>query len=400
MTADTIACPYCNSLLPRPQTSGPRLTCPRCGESFPYSGGEAAPADASPAIPVQAQPKGRANRRLAFAVLGGMGLMALLSLTYALATVEWRRRNDPKELPSAPVETRPVPPADWAALAYLPPDCNLVLGLNVAGAQRTVAGQAFLAKPQLGNTGVSLDVVERAIGLKRDELDHVVFAFRLDDWRMVLVARTRRPYDKDAVRKALNCNRHTEAAGRTLYHFTLERLKAPAVLWSPDDQTLVVGLLPKDVAAIPNAPTAGSQLPSPLRELLRQETAAADVFWTAGHVNKLDGAQALLEKLLGEDAGAAAAAIRTFVVHVSLDGELRLGGAALCLDDDGAAALRKALAKLKANEGAYLKLLGPGSGGEKVAKALADSFEIKGEGTRVTLRAVADEAVVKQALAD
>src|SRR5262245_44395194 len=34
MTAETRACPYCNSLVPLPAGGPSRLECPRCGETF------------------------------------------------------------------------------------------------------------------------------------------------------------------------------------------------------------------------------------------------------------------------------------------------------------------------------------------------------------------------------
>lgn len=95
-------CPYCNAVVPIPASSaaGDRLSCPRCGDSFPYR-----PADSDGRA--QAQPSHStsrselaetqtrlSNRAVAAVVLGVMALMAVLGLVMALQTTALRRAHD------------------------------------------------------------------------------------------------------------------------------------------------------------------------------------------------------------------------------------------------------------------------------------------------------------------
>src|SRR5262249_42625819 len=106
MLPEPLTCPYCNARVPVPVAagSGRRVQCPRCGEPFPWrqpAGGAApdrngSPDDSlqpgrSPAPPPTATPW--SNRAILRVVLGVMGLMALIGLTYALWTYDFRNRN-------------------------------------------------------------------------------------------------------------------------------------------------------------------------------------------------------------------------------------------------------------------------------------------------------------------
>ena len=107
---DTPFCPYCNAATPLPPgtRTGQRVVCPRCGESFPWRGavwedGTLPPprtAESLPAVPfrppapVKAAPRRPSNALVAVAVLGGMALLALVAMTFALQTVGVRRDHD------------------------------------------------------------------------------------------------------------------------------------------------------------------------------------------------------------------------------------------------------------------------------------------------------------------
>lgn len=115
-----MTCPFCNSSVPLPPGTQPgqRLTCPRCGEAFTYRGPtvsealqarpsapppslgrdveegiQAAPPARRPLLP-PAAPRRRSNVLVALAILGLMGLVALVAWSYALETVEVRREHD------------------------------------------------------------------------------------------------------------------------------------------------------------------------------------------------------------------------------------------------------------------------------------------------------------------
>src|SRR5947209_5113719 len=102
MNTAVLACPFCNAEVPVAPglPSGPKVTCPRCGEAFalrqpttdvrrPGLVANNAPAThlapTSSPIPQLPRPSKRsANRRVAALVVGVMVLMAGLGLTYAL----------------------------------------------------------------------------------------------------------------------------------------------------------------------------------------------------------------------------------------------------------------------------------------------------------------------------
>jgi len=340
------------------------------------------------------------NRRLAATVLGCMALMALLSFGYAMYTVDFRRNNDPKALPTVLALEAPLPPAKWRALDYLPTGCNLVVGIQVARARETPVGQAFLAQTDLGKLGFGLADIERATGLKAEELDHVIIGARLDA-QLVMVARTKQAYDVRRIRTALKARSGAPVGNRTIYYFDLERPKVPAVLWlAEEDRMVVASILTKEgIASIPNPPVNDSgQLPPALEAMLKERTTRNDLVWMAGHAEKLDAARPFLEKPLGEDATNALLALRTFVLGLQLDGEIVLNGTFSCADDAGAKSLEKVLARVKENDGTHLKVLGSSREAAKVAKELADSFDLQRKGNLLTLKAAASEATVKAAL--
>ena len=93
MISQPLFCPYCNARVGRtePLHAGDRLNCPRCGESFAYRppeegvNGRSEDPAGLPAPAPEAPPQRPTNRKLAWGVLGVMGLMAVLGLTWALA---------------------------------------------------------------------------------------------------------------------------------------------------------------------------------------------------------------------------------------------------------------------------------------------------------------------------
>src|SRR5436309_13832282 len=107
MASSMLTCPYCNSLVPAPEhpPQGGRLLCPRCGEAFPYrplgtdQAGESHPAVAAPAPgPVLDTPVWRwSNGAVAAVVLALMALLATVSLTFSLLTVQDRRNYVPQQ---------------------------------------------------------------------------------------------------------------------------------------------------------------------------------------------------------------------------------------------------------------------------------------------------------------
>src|SRR5271165_825749 len=220
MTPDPISCPYCNSLVP--PASGPRLTCPRCGESFSHRdqvstngppttefsatrpAAQAPFAGSTPGSQILSSPV--SNRTIARIVLGVMALMAAAGLTFALLTVQARRSHDFRGQTQPAPAVRRVLPARLAALGYLPADTKIIAAIHVAEAQLTPSGKMFIDRAALGGTGVSLADIERDVGISRDNIDHVVLGVRLLDKQLphpILIVQTRQPYDAHQVLLAL-----------------------------------------------------------------------------------------------------------------------------------------------------------------------------------------------------
>src|SRR5438105_3339315 len=90
MTSEILSCPYCNSRISvsAAEAAGPRVRCPRCGDTFPHHTG-AVPATVNgapmPLPPPALQSPGRlSNTAIARLVLSGMAALAVAALIYAL----------------------------------------------------------------------------------------------------------------------------------------------------------------------------------------------------------------------------------------------------------------------------------------------------------------------------
>jgi hypothetical protein len=117
MSAPSFSCPYCNAILTAAEapSSGSRIQCPRCGESFPSPSGLN---DQGTSVPRESwdsngQPNARpvgsgiSNRTLALYILAFMGLVALAFLGYAWQTQQIRREHD-LQLPKGQSITIPL----------------------------------------------------------------------------------------------------------------------------------------------------------------------------------------------------------------------------------------------------------------------------------------------------
>lgn len=489
MISGQIACPYCNS---RFSPAGPlpasrRLSCPRCGESFPYRGAEreiAVPQDSPPVPPWE--PRRWSNRAIGGTVLAVMGAMMAVSLTAALLTEHVRREHDvvrPERRPplsfplvlllgslvyflflmvhlfrvlrgsashslalrtmtrlalllltvvaladgalivaktsawlgwtarravSVPAEPSFPPvlvtaPAQLEGLGYLPPGTNAVAALHVAQAARTPAGRAFLDRSQLAGSGVGLATIEKATGLSREQIDHVVLGVRLDDsLSPVLVARTRLPFDAAKVRAALKARRRAENGKKELYDFplSLSKLSLSALLWCPTDRTLVVTLAPSLMEKLPSDPAAGAErLVPPLREFLKKHVPFGVDAWAVGQGDD-DGmaSSAIRSFLFPADDRNVLAAIRAFGFWLRLDETIDLNAVIECVDAAGAETLEKRWNQREENEADYLKILGGGEGGEQVSRALKRTLQVKQRNQWVTLEATADAKTVRNAV--
>ncbi len=375
MSDDLPTCPYCNAQLSA--GSEGRVICPRCGEmvslsKWPSTVQErsdnpwAPPGTSFVAEPVTpagpaANPK-RANRIVAGIVLGVMVLMATTGLIYALVTVHVRREHD-RELPpkmrkpfdifrkkeSQPGE--PVAPGLLAGLGYLPAGTNVVAGVHVeellaSPADKELRGQGVT----IGGVALRLDSVKDRLGLPVEEIDHLVLGVQMQEGKDLewtpptyLVVRTRKPYDGDSVKKALQAGRPRELPApsggkRSVYSVKIKDIPLRPWLWLADEQTFVLGLFTK-MEDVPLTPQEGaSRLPAELRQVIEQRLRAGVPIWLAGHSANWE--QTLLPKLLSRWKTVPVLSrfrdVRTFDIALEQGKPVRLIGSFRCADEASA----------------------------------------------------------------
>jgi hypothetical protein len=391
MTIEPLTCPYCNALVPVSSgtTAGQCVPCPRCGEAFtlrqPRPRGSAdlqtAPTNAPPIAGVDLDVDrrlrmGRTNRIVAAAVLGVMGLMAVLSLTYALYTQPDRRAHDTRlphkprgpnltDLPSTPAST---PPAALEALRWLPAGSNVVAGVQVAELRRIDAGRDHLKHLfRIGKIDLNAGLLERWTGLKAEDVDHLVLGVKADDDllpRTVLVVRTVHPYNADAVRTALQAERLPDAGGKTLYKCKPRDGGLAPVLWCADERTLVFGLIAKHLETVPDKPAVGlERLPAEVRALLENRLQSAGPAWVVGYA--ADWRKTAAAAFFTEKDSDFLAHVHGFAVQLHAEQPTTLLASVQCDNADAAQALEKRVLAAKpapdadwkaAREGPWLTL--------------------------------------------
>ncbi len=391
MTTEPLTCPYCNALIPASEDSkvGQRMPCPRCGEAFtvlqPPPRGSAAlqtfPINASPITGVDLEvDRGlrmrRRNRIVGAAVLCVMTLGAALSLSFALYSQPERRANDTRmphkprgpnlaELPTTPTATAP---AAMEALRWLPIDSNVVAGVQAAELCETDAGRDLLNHlAHIGKMEINAGLLERWTGLKAAEVDQIVLGAKVDNEFppvTVLVVHTEQPYNADAVRTTLQAERLPEAGGKTLYKCKPRDGGLAPILWCADDRTLIFGLLPRHLEAIPDKPAVGlERLPAEVRALLENRLQAAGPAWIVGYAS--DWRQTAAAILFPEKEADLLGHVRAFAVQLQAEQPTALLASLQCDNADAAQALEKRLLAAKpapdadwkaAREGSWLML--------------------------------------------
>ena len=337
---NTTSCPFCNApvMVPERIEGGGRIPCPRCGEAFPYRATEAVAATSAAAtgtvLQAAAPPARRpSNRVIGAAVVGFMGLMAALGLTFALLTKEDRRRRDT------------VNP-----LGYLPGDCNVIAAINLTDALKQPAGQKMTGLTfRVGPVALGVADLERWTGLKQEDLNQLVLGVKLDKFSasFVLVAQTRAPYDPETVRKALGATRSDKRGPKTCYPFNLGNSVFQAALWCPSENVLVVAFTPERLGDVPDVPHSGlDHLPEPLRPLVRDPLDPGSQAWVVGHADRWDETLlGLLVKLPPEDKQTLALA-RTVGLWMRFENETVLvSSAAHCASAEAARTLRDYLVR-------------------------------------------------------
>lgn len=409
MSVETSSCPYCNALLPAggARPTGQRPACPRCGELLPVRP-EAIQANApqlagtgqptEPALIDLARPR-PSRQTIRGVVLGIMTVMAILSLTFAWSTIDKRRSRDPRP-PRTPVAEPVLPPIEWPALGWLPPETNAVAAVHLTEGRRNRVGKEFLARFQAGGLPINPAELEKWTGLPADDIDHAVLGVRADGRLLptvVLAVQTRYPYDFDKVRSTLKAARSSDVGEKKVHHFPPPNNKLPldTVIWNATPTVLIVGLSKADLDKVPAKPALrGSQLPKPVQEVVGQRVDTGSQMWAAGHAEKWEALGPLFLLSVPKEDQDTLKQMRTFGFWLRFGDEVRLRGAALPADDAALPALQKKWEKLKLPDGdAMPKDLEP------VLRELGETYRLEVKDGWLTLQAESSPDTVGKALA-
>jgi predicted Zn finger-like uncharacterized protein len=376
MTPEVLSCPYCNTrfTLPPSEAAAGRVRCPRCGDSFAH---RAAPAEVNGeprpplAPPEPVRPARPSNWFVARLVLGVMAGMAVLGLTYALLTVNFRRQNDRPKVPAGTQSILPgpaaTPPAELAALGYLPADCGLVAGLHLAELLHDEQGKKLWQRLRQGPAGAPLELVEERTGLKPEQIEHLVLGVHTAQPGAVLVVRTRQPYNLSALAKVGVRTKKESFRGKPVYRFPIGPV-SEGLLFQPARDTLVlsVGLLQaklSDLQAIPQKPSQGADgLPQAIRGCLADRLDRASLLWAAASLPDLPGLEDLVNLagvVLPEEARILLLNLKTFAAGIRLQKDVTLGAALQGKDEAAARALAALVEKHRPPGVDSFKVIGP-----------------------------------------
>jgi hypothetical protein len=327
-------------------------------------------------------------------VLVLFALSVLVLFVIELAVVMKRARTPRPAEPEAAPPVRAVPPADLAALGYLPDDTDLIMAVHVAELLEDPVGRKLA--DHLGSDAINATSIESWSGLKLAEMDHAVLGFTLDNnllTHFVIVVRTRRPLDQEKVRETLKVHDARPLHGRTVYPFVM-KTTLPFIshvdvnAWFADDHTLVVAKTFDDGKGhqVPTTARTGSDHLRPaLRQLLRERVGASAQVWLAGHPPPWNKMSPLLQGVLERKENEAVAKVRTFGLWLTADaGGATLRGAFDCDDEDAARALEGYLGPGQ-RKGIKEWLVGPDAG--PMEREFRDSLKTARDGTWVDLQA-------------
>jgi hypothetical protein len=389
MTTQTLTCPYCNASLgiQAGWSAGQRIVCPRCGDSFPLrlsdSFTDQLPSSRPPeSVPPLSPPnlggdKGGAatevslplrwsNRLIAGIVLGVMFLMAGGGLVFMLMTTQQRRAYDTSRPPRRPGRQRSLPeqenvpppvasiaPDKLAALGYLPSGVNFLFAARIPELLASPLGTNVLTAPiKVGETQIRLESLLAWLGFRLDEVDHLVFAARIDDAvppPFYIVYRTNQPYDEEKLRQRLKGTQVPSSSKKKLYAFRFPQQDIQLNAWFADQRTVVLSLFANQLERLPSQPVEDlRQFPDELRTILKQRREPVAPAWIAGHSRDWNKtwARLLLNRMKKDDAGKLAS-LRTFGIWIVPDDSLTIKGVFACKDGAGARGLEEYFRSLR-----------------------------------------------------
>jgi hypothetical protein len=303
------------------------------------------------------------KRKTALALVGIMAAMAVLGLTYALYSAKLRadRHPRPKTIPP-PLVIRS--PAELPALGYVPRLAPVVVGIHVAALLQDPVGKQVLDKPP-ALLGSVLKLLSSA-GLKLEGLDHVVLALHGPAPELVLIARTRGPYELEKVAQSVQPAEASVFRKRPLFVYAAPLFQDKAVLWGADEQTLVLaGRLGGDeksgaalLEAVPESPQQGAERLEPtVAKLLEERVPRQSLLWGAGDLERFPLAQAALLFSAPE-----MAQVKRFVVAAYPQEGLTIVGGLFTGREGAARKLQALLQDAKLPAGGLLKVEGPPPG--------------------------------------
>jgi hypothetical protein len=348
MVTASVHCPYCNATisLNPDAAAGPRIQCPHCHDSFPNRA--VTNGQASSALAELAGSNLRlSNATLARLIVGGMALLAVVGLIYALATVNYRRSKDFKSVTAAtPPPVKPTSPANLPALGYLPEDCCVVAGIHLGQVLDDPKGKKLLEQAQFRNANLGLAQLESWTGLKPEQIDNIALGLQPDALvrGATVVVRMRGSYSQNDLAKALQPIKATEVDGKHVYR--VQSGSPQRMIWRFDDQTLVMqvsitGVNLDDVKKFPTKPNTGAAgLPKPIQNLMEQHLDKQSILWAVGELGQVKLLASAIQLLqIPPAVKPLIAQLDAFTAGVILDKDVTLMAALRGKDSDSANAL-------------------------------------------------------------
>lgn len=279
MLAETMTCPFCNAQFPA--EDGPRVVCPRCQEVLP--GRDGAPASRVALAPELAARPRRSNRSVLTALLLVMIGMASLALVFAVWTTWERRRRD--NLP--PTKVVVTAPAGLSSLGYLPPNCDIVLGLHVGELLEHPLGRDLLTRFRLPVGNIGFDSLQQWTGVPLEEIDHAVLGVVTQTGAFpyfTLVVQTRRPVHTRKLVEAIQAGSAQTQGNKKYYPVRMLNGLLTSGLWVTEDEMRVVLTSHLALDLVPDVRHADQEhlLPS-IRKFLDARTPGTQ-FWAVGHI--------------------------------------------------------------------------------------------------------------------
>jgi hypothetical protein len=341
-------------------------------------------------------------------VVATIGLIALsgLAVTMLAVQISAQRASRPA-LDRDETPVRVVAPARLEGLGYLPPDSDLIAGVHVAEAFQDPLAREFLVKMsfRIGKSDVGLHSIQQWTGLKLRDIDHIVLGLRLKSLlfpRMTLVVRTRRPYDAEAVRKALQASPAPEPDKKELYKITLGEsvLDRVAAAWLADSTTLVFGLSTTDFKPVLTTPREGvDHLAPDLCALLSERMSLGTPAWVVGSPESWEKSGAwnwLARQTKDDPAVKLLARVRALGVWFQFGDELTVSATFECRDAATAKVLEKVVTGTEPNR-SPLKLATPRPALQPIFKELGGTLKSNRDGNWLALQMKASAETMRGA---